>query len=506
MKKGLLVLLLALAMALGAIPAAAADTAGSATLANLVVLCRFADETEFIENTYAETSVTDILHNTYSKGMYSAADYFETVSEGKLHLQTYYLTAEGQSLVLSKPRGYYARQDVQNPNGYASGEASLRMSELMRDWGEAVNRAVAAGNLPKDADGKPCTLADLDRNGDGEIDLVTVIYKYTTQSISVAHGDPLWDYQTRSGVVSLTEGGREYRSGAFVQLTCQYVNVNGDLVLYQGSDGLPFLGAVGKICHETMHALGLRDLYRSAADPKVGYMSLMGKHTSPMGQYLSVKEREALGWLGGDRVRRIRADGAYALHEASQASVVGWKCDLPNGKTLYLEYRRFDDKGNRYDRQKKDAVYMQTGAAVNGISALKSGLVCYLADTDVRFPSNLSGTEQMDVVSIGQYNTNTDCAVGVGETLDTVWNGTDGWVTLSVTEMTDSTLHFTVRGLPEAAVTAGDFDGDGALTVADTLLLLRAVADGQSLADGDLNEDGALTLADVLLSLRLLAS
>lgn len=503
MKKRLLVLFLSLVLAAGTIPVSATATDGSA-FANLVVFCRFADETEFIENIYAETSVTDILCNTYSRSMYSAADYFETVSEGKLRLKTYYLTADGQSLVLSKPRGYYARQDTQNPDGYTSGQASLRISELMRDWGDAVSRAIAAGNLPKDAGGNPCALADLDRNGDGEIDLITVIYKYTTQNIDVAHGDPLWDYQTRSGAVSLSEDGREYRSDAFVQLTCQYVNANGDLVLYQGSDGLPILGTVGKICHETMHALGLKDLYHTAADPKVGYMSLMGKHTSPMGQYLSVKEREALGWLGADRIRTMRADGSYTLNEASGDGVVGWKRELANGKTLYLEYRRFDDKGNRYDRQKKDAVYMQTGAAVNGISALKNGLVCYLVDTDVRFPSNLSGTTQMDVVSIGQYNTNTDCAVGVGETLDSVWNGTDGWVSLTVTEMTDSTLRFTVRGLPETTV-KGDFNGDGCATVADTLLLLRAVLDGQSLADGDLNEDGVLTLADVLASLRLSA-
>ena len=32
---------------------------------------------------------------------------------------------------------------------------------------------------------------------------------------------------------------------------------------------------------------------------------------------------------------------------------VAYKRDLPNGKTLYLEYLRFDEKGNKYDNKNK---------------------------------------------------------------------------------------------------------------------------------------------------------
>lgn len=58
---------------------------------NLVIFAKFADESEFINNVYAGASVYDILDNTYNKSTYSAADYFKTVSGGKMNMQTLYL-------------------------------------------------------------------------------------------------------------------------------------------------------------------------------------------------------------------------------------------------------------------------------------------------------------------------------------------------------------------------------------------------------------------------------
>ena len=74
-------------------------------------------------------------------------------------------------------------------------------------------------------------------------------------------------------------------------------------MLYRGEDNLPIL-PTGKICHETMHALGLKDLYRSNQTSAVYYMSLMAKHLTPIGQYISVKERESLGWLDNNQIIR----------------------------------------------------------------------------------------------------------------------------------------------------------------------------------------------------------
>ena len=54
--------------------------------------------------------------------------------------------------------------------------------------------------------------------------------------------------------------------------------------------------------HEMGHILGFKDLYNSSNSSPVYYMSAMAKHMSPVPQFISVKEREAKGWLTSDRV------------------------------------------------------------------------------------------------------------------------------------------------------------------------------------------------------------
>lgn len=319
---------------------------------NLVVFVKFADESEFVNNTYAGTTVFNILDNTYNKSMYSAADYFTTVSNGKINMQTLYLFEDGKSLTLTRLRGYYAEKDDNNSYGYEIGEESSRIYELQEDWAYAISSAIANGNKPIDINGNIYSFASLDKNKDGKIDLITVIYKNSEQNISVSWNSPLWDYQSYSNMISINKNKNTYQSGEYVQLTCTYENANG-LILYRGEDNLPILSA-GKICHETMHSLCLKDLYRSNQTSAVYYMSLMGKHLSPIGQYISVKERESLGWLRDEQIQTIYENGKYTLFlNSSENGTVAYKRDLPNGKTLYLEYRKFDEKGNKYDNKNK---------------------------------------------------------------------------------------------------------------------------------------------------------
>lgn len=194
-----------------------------------------------------------------------------------------------------------------------------------------------------------------------------------------------------------------------------------------------------------MHALGLKDLYRSNQTSAVYYMSLMAKHLTPIGQYISVKERESLGWLDNNQIKILDKNGTYTLYPASaQNEVVAYKRDLPNGKTLYLEYRQFDDNGNKYDTKNKKLYSCNTGDLIKGVT-LKSGLICYLANTGVRFPSNINTTGanwNMQVVSNGQYSTMSDCAVGDGEEL---YIGNDIFV--YVTNMSADKLEFEISGL-----------------------------------------------------------
>lgn len=435
----------------GTIPCGAvlSNESDTPTFTNLVVFMKFSDEDEFINTTYADTTVRNILDNTYNKSVYSVDDYFKTVSGGKMNMQTLYLFDNDNSLTLSKPRGYYAEKDDLNPYGYESGEENSRMYDLQTDWANAISNAITNGNKPEDIEGNKYNFADLDRNHDGKIDLITVIYKNTTQNISVSWNSPLWDYQSYSNMISVQEGANTYQSGEYLQLTCNYENANG-LILYRGEDNLPIL-PTGKICHETMHALGLKDLYRSNQTSAVYYMSLMGKHLTPIGQYISVKERESLGWLDNNQIKTIDKNGTYALYPASaQNEVVAYKRDLPNGKTLYLEYRQFDDNGNKYDTKNKKLYSCNTGDLIKGVT-LKSGLICYLANTGVRFPSNMNTTDvnwNMQVISNGQYSTMSDCAVGDGEEL---YIGNDIFV--YVTNMSADKLEFEISGIAETTPT-----------------------------------------------------
>jgi hypothetical protein len=55
----------------------------------------------------------------------------------------------------------------------------------------------------------------------------------------------------------------------------------------------------------------------------------------------------------------------------------------------------------------------------------------------------------------------------------------------------------------------GDLNGDGRITTADVIMLLRAIAEGKTAAEvpaGDLNGDGRLTTADVTILLRHIAA
>lgn len=121
---------------------------------NLIVFVRFAGEDEFINKEYEETSVRKITDNSYNTAYYNVADYFQTVSSGKLRMNSVYLFDGGNSLTLSHSRGYYAKYSEDNQEGYPdTSEKYGRMYELKVDWSNAVMAAIAAGNPISGYDG-----------------------------------------------------------------------------------------------------------------------------------------------------------------------------------------------------------------------------------------------------------------------------------------------------------------------------------------------------------------
>ncbi len=121
--------------------------------------------------------------------------------------------------------------------------------------------------------------------------------------------------------------------------------------------------------------------------------------------------------------------------------------DIPEkGKTLYLEYRNFEDNGNKYDSQYKH-MFKINGNRVDKIP-LKSGLVCYLIDSDTKFPSNmyffhhLNGIMKFLVDSITQRQMQ---RLGIGED---IWIYGD--IYISVNSIENNILTFEIKGgIPE---------------------------------------------------------
>lgn len=113
---------------------AAAAVSEESNFTNLIVFVRFAGEDEFIDKEYEGTSVRKITDNSYNTAYYNVADYFQTVSSGKLRMNSVYLFDGGNSLTLSHSRGYYAEYSEANQEGYPDkSEKYSRMYDLKED-------------------------------------------------------------------------------------------------------------------------------------------------------------------------------------------------------------------------------------------------------------------------------------------------------------------------------------------------------------------------------------
>lgn len=420
---------------------ASQDNATDSNFTNLIVFARFADESEFVDDVYEGEPVRQIIDNSYNTATYSVGDFYRNASADKVRMNSVYLYKDNGSVQLPHERGYYASYSAENPNGYRTAkEKAARMYELRMDWSNAVNAAIKAGNSITNYDGsKIYDYKDLDKNGDGEIDSITVIYKNTTQNISVQRSDPLWNYKDYGNYVEISLGnGKQLKSRYYVQLTNTYDH------LYQAQDNKPIVSLKAPI-HEMGHIFGLLDLYSTSNVSPVYYMSTMSNAISPVPQGISIKEKEALGWTDGHTLQEITQTGDYTLNVSGTNGTqdcVGYKVELPNrNKTLYLEYRNFSADGSKYDTQSKE-ITDSKGKNVNGLP-INSGLVCYLANSDIRFPSNVNGKPGNWTLEVlgGKEATKVDAAVGLNQTLEIV----DG-MSVCVTAMDKGTLTFHIEG------------------------------------------------------------
>lgn len=420
-----------------------ASTTEQSNFTNLIIFAKFDGESEFVDQVCSDTTtVKQLIENSYSLANYSVKDYFQKVSNGKVNIQNLYLfDKDGGSLTLSKKRGYYCTSSANNSIGYQDSDYSLRMNELKQDWSNAIQTAINSGNKISNLDGsKTYSCEDLDKNGDGYIDNITIIYKYASD-FSTSWKDCLWNYQAFSFLVELNgNNGRVIKSKSYVQITYDY-----SFTYTNDSSNIKFANLKTMI-HEMGHVFGLKDLYNSQSESPIHYMSIMSHSTPYVPQYLSSKEREILGWIEPKNICKINSQGRYTIQVTSSdipTGIISYKCDIPSlEKTLYLEYRKFNGTTNKYDTQNKN-IYNSSGVRQSTITSLKSGLVCFLLDKDTDFPNNMNRNKynwNYEVLG-GQWSTKTDSALATGDSLQISSN-----LSVSVISLTDNELTFEVNG------------------------------------------------------------
>lgn len=421
---------------------------------NLIVFAKFEGEEEFINNTYGDTPIRTIVDNMYNQSYYSLRNYFHLLSNEKVQMNSVFLLDENHSLTLSRSRGYYASYSETNPIGYHPGEEAKTMLELKEDWSTSINQVLKSNASLYSANGDAIyDTSILDKNHDGKIDSITILYKESPSNIAVDWASPLWNYQDQCSLVEVQVGQTVITSDKYMQLTNSYM----ESALYQDPQGLVF-SSISTAAHEMGHIFGLKDLYRSGNDSRVYFMSAMAKHFSPIPQYISTKEREALHWLNDGQLKTIQANGTYKLHAVSEENsneTISYQLDLQNGKTAYFEYRNFNSRNNRFDDQFRSLKRIDGSSAI-GTTVMKSGLVVFLVDTDTNFPNNMgtTGSHWNYEVLGGQYATKSDAALAKDEEISLTAS-----IDVYVNEINENELTFSISGGDFIEITPPEITG-----------------------------------------------
>ena len=416
---------------------------------NMAIPIRFDGEDEYLNEKVTETNdITNIelIDNTYNKSEYSVREYYRAVSNQTLNLRTVYLTENDNkftSIKLDHTRGYYSPKTDENPEGYTT-DKEYRRLELLRDWSNKVQEAVDNGAKLKNMAGEEIGFDKLDSDNDGYIDAITVLFTPTDAKYASSWDGgtiPLWAYHTINNRITIKTAKGTLTSNRYNQAPIQ----NDPVSIYKEAGSDIYFVNNKTLIHEMGHIFGLLDLYTASGKSEpVCFMSAMAKALSPVVQFMTSREREAVGWLDADNITPITKAGEYTLpptKDKRQDGTVAYTLELPNNHKLYLEYRYVDDREiNRFDLNAQNRkIYNLLGNYVSANGLKKSGLLVCDSDMSVRFPKNLSGVTQLSAIG-GQYNTRIDAQMSVGEDI------TYGGYTISVTELTKEKITFNVSG------------------------------------------------------------
>ena len=174
--------------------------------------------------------------------------------------------------------------------------------------------------------------SDYDLDGDGEVDLVYMVYAGKGEADG-GSANTIWPHQWElsfAGINLILDGKKISRYACGSEL-----NGSGNL------DGL------GTICHEFGHAMGLPDFYDTDYDTNGQGRTLLDYSLMDSGSYnndgwtppyLNMEERILLGWLQEDAILEFPKNGSYTLE--SVQNNIGYKIPTDmEGEYILLECR-----------------------------------------------------------------------------------------------------------------------------------------------------------------------
>lgn len=267
---------------------------------NIAIFIRFSDETEFEDS----ISVYEKMFNDSSATSTSLYAYYKECSYGQLFIKTHMYPKAVNGMVVSyqdiKPRGYYQKKTLENPDGY-TGDQELRRAELNYRALKFIQEEASNDT-------------ELDNYNDGRIDNVTFIVK----------GDPDWEW------MSLLFG-LAYDYTPSIKINNK--TVSKCIFLLQGY--------MSPIKHEMFHTLGSPDLYHYSMDNlfPVGLWDLMEgvNFSTSLSAYMKFRYG---GWINS--IPSITKSGRYCLAPLTSSTNNCYRIDSPNSTNFYfvLEYRK----------------------------------------------------------------------------------------------------------------------------------------------------------------------
>jgi M6 family metalloprotease-like protein len=298
-------------------PASLASPSSMGTINNIVIFIRFADESK---NIFPDSiGWYDRVFNSSSPGANSMYNYFTETSYGQFATTATFYPVTTDSVLSYQDvntRNYYRGYNaVTNPIGYITDNEGIgREQVLLKKAVESIGSQVPP-NL------------NIDVNGDGDVDNVSLIFSGNVESWS---DWVLWPHSLNLSTQNVAINGKTVRRYT--------VNLRQVMIDYQGG--------VVTFCHEMFHALGAPDMYHynNVPDDVLGRWDLMDWGGGHMSAY--VKYRYAK-WIAS--IPTISTPGTYTLapltspvnncYAIASLFSVAWP-SAPSKEYFVVEYRK----------------------------------------------------------------------------------------------------------------------------------------------------------------------